>query len=603
MARQRGSQFSTTIGSTTVIGNSGGGSGTTQMTIQDEGTDISTTCDTINFVGADVRALSGSSSNIVLVYVPPPTFASHYNTSDGTTNGNVSDDLSRFTTRIGTPTSEGNPFSTNGWAATNQATTLSTDVEIEPADDVTGFSANSSGDATLTVTVYDANGTTSLETMTTSTIYQNGSYGTGNISVEVTNYATDSLRYKAKPTVTVDIDAIFTGLGRDGGRYNVVVTMNTDTSTDGTGPYTFTMTSIFYDTNPNTPSISGTVTIGETSGQVQTKHLSGIEYYIGGSQFTVNVNDIDNLNRNTARTSNNLTLQSVGYGLSSLGQSPFGSGSSNFTGWTNAYNNTGTDYEKTNWAISGTVRYRGTGALARAFPRDAWANGSTISSSTSNILVDTHGVTSEDLIENFDDENRRQTSDWNTGNTAGNWNSTTALVSGEAIVIGGQLMCPSVATLTTGGVQTNWSSFKPDLNGTNPDYTGFGAPASYYRTIVDTSGDSRSSFTLNFTGTFVSNATNDLANQNLKIFISRIASSNGGNTGYNNSDLLEVHGSAYNFATFDDGVTDGKIRENSSSGNNVNCTFGGLVCEDGFFMHIQIANTAIKITRVEVTFF
>ena len=67
MARQRGSQFSSTVGSTTVIGNSSGG-GTTQMTIQDEGVNISTVVDTINFIGADVRALAGGSSNIVLVY-------------------------------------------------------------------------------------------------------------------------------------------------------------------------------------------------------------------------------------------------------------------------------------------------------------------------------------------------------------------------------------------------------------------------------------------------------------------------------------------------------------------------------------------------------
>ena len=602
MARQRGSQFSSTVGSTTVIGNSSGG-GTTQMTIQDEGVNISTVVDTINFIGADVRALAGGSSNIVLVYIPPPTFASHYNTTDGTTTGTVSDGLTRFTTRISTPTSEGNPFKTNGWAGTNQATTRLTSVTIAPAQDVTGFSANSGGDAKITVTVFDADGTTSIATHTTGTIYQNGSYGAGNIQVNVTNYAVDSLRFKAKPTVVVDINSIFTSLSRQGGRYNVRVSMTTDTATDGSGPYTFTMTSIFFDTNPNTPSISGAVTIGETSGQVQTKHLSGIEYYIGGSQFTIDVQDVNNLNRNTARTTNNLNISSLGYNLPGLGQSPFGSGASNFSNWTNAFDNVGTDYQKTNWAITGTVRYRGSTARVSAFPRDTWASGSTVNSSTSSILVDTFGTTSTNTLENFDDENRRQTSNFNTGNTAGNWTSTNALVGGEAIVIGGQLMCPSVATLTTGGVQTNWSTFAPTAGGANPNYTGFGAPVSYYRSIVDTSGDSRSSFSITFTGTFVSNATTDLANQHLKIFISRIASSNGGNTGYNNTNLLLVHGAQYNFATFNDGVTDGHIREGSSSGNTVNCTFGGLVCEDGFFIHIQIANTAIKLSSFEVTFF
>ena len=603
MGRQRGSQFSSTIGATTVIGTSGGG-GTTQMTIQDEGTNISTTCNTINFIGADVRALAGGSSNIVLVYIPPPTFASHYNTTDGTTTGTVTDGLTRFTTRISTPTSEGSPFKTNGWAGSNQATTRASTVTIAPNQDVTGFSANSGGTAKLTITVFDADGTTSLETHTTGVIFQNGSYGSGNIAVTVTNYASDSLRFKAKPTVVVDIAQIFTGLGRQGGRFNIRVSMTTDNATDGTGPYTFTQTSIFLDTNPNTPSISGTVTIGETGGQVQTKHLSGIEYYILNSQFTVAVENIDNLNRNTARTSANLNLNTVGYSLPTLAHSPFGTGSGFFSNWTNAFDNTGADYQKTNWAITGSnVRYRGATAKVNAFPRDPWASGGTVSSSNAKILVDTFGTTSTNTVENFDDENRRQTSNFNTGNTSGNWTSTNSLSAGEAMVIGGQLLCPSVATLTTGGVQTDWSTYLPNSGGANPNYTGLGAPASFYRSIVDTAGTSRSSFTIVFTGTFVSNATNDLANQHLKIFISRIASSNGGNTGYNNTNLLEVHGATYNFATFNDGVSDGKIREASSSGNTVNCTFGGLVCEDGFFIHIQIANTTIKLSSFEVTFF
>ena len=107
---------------------------------------------------------------------------------------------------------------------------------------------------------------------------------------------------------------------------------------------------------------------------------------------------------------------------------------------------------------------------------------------------------------------------------------------------------------------------------------------------------------MSITGSFVANATSDLANQFLKIFVRRRASANGGQTGVS-ADPLLIHGTNYNFATFNDGVTDGHIREASSSGGTVNCTFGGLTCENGFFMEIQIANTAIKLERVSVTFF
>ena len=579
-------------------GGGGGGSGT--ITVQDEGSEISSSVQTLNFVGADVQVLG--SGSLVSIYVPPPTFASHFNTNDGTTTGTVSENISRTTTRISTPTSEGTPFYTGGWAATNKPTTLSTSATFTTGGDVTGFSGDVSGDATITVTVYGGSGgTTSLETHTTSTIYQDGSYGSGNITITISNYATDTTRYKASVSVTVALTSI-SDLS-DGGRYNVVISMTTDTTTDDGTTYTYTQDGVFIDTNPSTPSISGTTTITETSGSVSTKHLSGVEYYIAGSQFSVDVTNIDNLNRNTARTSANLSVDFSNYHISDVSQSPFGSGSSFFSGWTNAFDNTGTDYSRTTFSInSGNFRYRGTGANVQSRPTDAWGDGSYVSSSNASILIDTHGTTSTDLVENFDDENRRQDSGFNSGATGGNWTSTDTLTSGEAMVIGGQLIVPSAATLTSGSANADWSSYSPTSGGSNPDYSSLTAPVNYYRTIVDSVGSSRAGFTIVFSGSFVSNATTDLANEDLQIFISRIASTTGGKTGATNPDFLEIHGSVYNFSTFDDGTTDGYIRESSSSGNTVNCTFGGFDCQDGFYMHIRINDDAIKISSLTVSF-
>jgi hypothetical protein len=578
--------------------NIGGGGSGSSLEIQDEGVTIDLNVTTINFIGADVQALSGG-SGIVSVYVPTPTFASHYNTSDGTTTGTVGESISRTTTRISTPTSEGNPFSTGGTAGTNAATTLSTTVTFSTGGDVTGFGGNSK----FAVTVFDADGTTPLEAKTTSSITGNGSYGSGNIAITITNYAADTTRFKARPSIVVDAGAILTAASRQGGRYNVTIVMTTDTATDGTGPYTYTQTAVFIDTNPNTPSISGTTTIAETGGSVQTKHLSGIEYYISGSAFTLAVTGINNLNRNTARTSNNLNVSASNYGISTLNQSPFGSGSSRFSGWTNAFDNTGASYSNPAFSISSSnYRFRGTNASASAFPRDPWATGSTVTSSNTSILIDTYGTTSTDLAENFDDENRRQTSSYNSGSSTGNWTSTNSLSAGEALVLGGQLLVPNQATLTSGASNANFSSFSPTAGGSNPNYSALGATVSYFRTIVDSTGLNRASFTVVFTGTFVSNATTDLVNQNLKIFIRRRASAGGGGSGTSANALL-MHGAAYNFAAFDDGASNGQIRESSSSGNTVNCTFGGFSCENGVFMEIQIANTAIKISSLTFTFF
>ena len=576
------------------------GGGGSALTVQDEGVTVDSNVRIINFIGADVEAMSGGAGT-VSVYIPPPSFASHFNTTDGTTTGTVSESISRTTAFISTPTSEGNPFKTGSWAGSNQPATLSTTVTFTTGGEVTGFGAGSS----LTVTVYDADGTSVLETKTTSEITANGSYGSGNIAITISDYAADTTRFKATPSITVAINTILTAAGLEGGRYHVLISMTTSPATDGSGPYTYTQPSVFIDANPNTPSLS-TVAITETGGSVLTKHLSGVEYYILNSAFTASVGDIDNLNRNTARTSANIQLVFDNYGISTLSQSPLsgGAGNADFTGWTSAYNNANTSYSNDAATISSTsFRYRGTGARLEVRARDPWANSSYVNSSTASILIDTYTTTSTDLVEDFDDENRRQTSSYNGGNTAGNWTSTTSLSSGEAQVIGGQLIIPSAGTLSSGSANANWSSYSPTSGGANPNYSALSANSNYYRTIVDSSGSSRAGFTMTLTGNFVTNATADLAASLLQIFISKRASDvPGAQTGPTNTNLLHVHGAQYNFATFDDGVTNGQIRTGSSSGGTVTCTFGGFNCQTGFFMNILIADVRIKLDRVSVAF-
>ena len=128
-------------------------------------------------------------------------------------------------------------------------------------------------------------------------------------------------------------------------------------------------------------------------------------------------------------------------------------------------------------------------------------------------------------------------------------------------------------------------------------------PVDYYRSFPDT-GASRSSFEIVFTGTFASgDALSDLTGGNLELTFYKI---NGlGNTGAppGNTTPLFAHGAGYNFATFDDGVTDGQIREGSSAGNTINCTFGGFNMQDGIFCHVSILNSGTQIDSMSVTFF
>lgn len=579
----------------------GGGGGTIE--VRDEGVSIGT-FSIINFVGANVQAFG--MSGVANVYIPPPIFDSHWNTADGS-NGDqsVTESISRTSAHIPAPSGgEGFPFKTGGWAGANQPATLGTSVTNTTPSTTTGFG----GDSTMTVVVYDADGVSVLDSYTTAAITGDAVHTSPStrIVVTITSYGVDAFRFKAHASVAVNMAGVFSDNSLDGGRYHVAVTHTPDSTTDGTGPYTYTQSDVFLDTNPTTPSISGLVTVGETSGSVLTKHLSGIEYYILGSQFTAAVAGIDQLNRNTSRTTLNLTLTGTEYGLATLNHSPFGTGAANFTGWTNFQNVDGVSYQITNWSITtASYRYVGPSANISSFPRDPWASGGTVPSTNTALLIDTYLTTSTNLIENFDDEARRQDSGYNSGTTPGNWVSTATLLAGEALVFGGQMMVPNTSTYLDGSGTPNadWSSYAPTIGGANPNYSGLGAPVSHYRTIVDVPGtDNRASFTIVFTGTFVADAYTDLAAGNLEIYIRRRASSNGGNTGPAAPPLL-LHGALYNNGTFDDGVTDGHIRESAAPGNIVPATFGGYTCETGFFIEVKIINPAIKIDRYEVTFF
>jgi len=691
----------------------GGGGGSFNLKIQDEGSDVQTNVHTINFVGADVSAQAGA-SGIAVVYIPPPTFASHFNTTDGTTTGTVGESFAggaRTNAFISAPDTEGNPFETGGWAGTNNKSSVDvTTVTFAPIGFITAMQ-----NSTFLIVVTDGDGT-AMESYTTPSITGNviNTSASGDIVVTVSNYQADTTKFKATLSIQINAGDILTTAGFEGGRYQTTVTQ---TVQDGTGPYIYTQSSVFYDTNPSTPSINGTATIVETSGFVQSKHISGIEYYILNSDFTVSVADIDNLNQNTARTSGNLRITGTEYGISTIDHSPIsgGTGASNFTGWTTNYNVQNVSYENTSASISNTnYRYRDTSANISALPKDTWNNGGTVNSGNASILIDTYTTASTNLAEIFDSENRRQLSDYTTSwtstdslstvtnatckieiidnaqvvagdtitlvdssgtnriltantnfnigasasdtatnifnsintnfglqftasidiytntivnisqDTSGptgnqtNTSSRTAAItvtsfeegSNDALVMGGQLLIPNRATLfngsSDGSLASNWSSFSPSTAGANPDYSTLGLPSSFFRTFTDTSGLSRSSMQMTFTGDFVSNATTDLTNGNLRVFVRKIASPTGGALVGKTIVPMRLHGGTFGSdGPFDQGKTVGGsyIREGSSSGNTVNATFGTFPCEGGIYIEIMIYNNTIKIDRIDVTFF
>lgn len=516
---------------------------------------------------------------------PPPSYRSHWNTADGN-NGSqtVSTSVSPTTTaRISTPNGgEGNPFKVGGRDGTNATVTIDKTLSFTTSQATTGFG----GDSTMVIEIYDVD--TLIDSFTTPAITQNNTLlsPSNAITVEVTQYGVDdALKYKAK--VKVDIDV--TSLLPNGGFFHAEITHITDSTSDGGVSYPFTQTEIFLDTNPTTPTI-GALSFLESVPVF--KYLSGIKYYDTNSSWRIILSAINDLNANSIRTSSNVSISSSGYNLPNLNHSPFGNGSANFSNWTNADNNTNVTYDKNNWAITYTnKRYILTNASVSALARDPWNNSPTLTDSGHLVLIDTYGITAQDLSEFFDDENRRQDNTFNGGATTGNWDSTIALTNGQALVQNGKLMIPTSASYT------NWSVFKPTGN---PDYTGFSSSANYYRTFVDGSGLNQPNFIMIFSGTFVVNATSDLSNSLIEVFIRRINSPNG-DFGVTANPIV-LHGIEYNGVLFDDGVTNGHIRLGSSNGNTIQGTFGGRACKNGVYFHIRINDTSIKIDSVSITF-
>jgi hypothetical protein len=578
------------------------------VAVYDEGLLVMNSVKQIDFIGADVTAVDSGTPNRVQIFVPPPAYLSHWNKADGS-NGNqaVTESISRTTVRIATPSGgEGVPFKVSGWDFTNHPATLSGVAIFTTPASTTGFG----GDSTATVDVFDANGIAILESYTTPPLVGNNVHSSLStfITVAIAAYGADALRFRAKMTVTVDIDSILAAVGLVGGRYHVRVTHTCDSATDGTF-HVYAQSDVFYDTNPTTPQVTGVVTIVETGGSIVTKHLSGLEYYTTNSAFTAGALGIDDLNEDSIRVNSNLVWDGTEYGLPALSHSPFGTGAASFAGWTNLNNVTNVSYSLPTWAINQpSYRYIGPTANVVVTPQDPWGAGVAQVTADATVLIDTCAVTSTALHEDFDDEARREDPASFPG--VGTWVSTATLIAGQAQVFNGRLIVPSSSTyVRSDGPATpnaDWTLYKPDLGGANPDYSALVAPVDYGRRFTQAPG-LIPSFTIVFSGTFAAgSALADLVAGNLEVYAYRIAAPGAGHFGAPPGNIwpLRVHES-YNGAIWDDGLTvlGSGIREGSSAGNTINCTFGaGMPASVGFYCWVRVLNALTQLDSMTVTF-
>jgi hypothetical protein len=450
----------------------------------------------------------------------PCPYPSHYNTTDGTTNGIILNTAvsNRYVAVPGA-------FNTGGWDdnLTHPCTHINT-IHYN-TQEVVLFETQSSD---FEVTVYDANGKTVIAYNIINTINGNTTSTNQGITIDIQNYAASSDKWEGNINVSVDLTQIVPNSGR------ITVELRHLDVTTHTKTQEF-----FYDSEPNTAVLSG-VTIQETTASRITNYLSGVQFYSLQSPFTIDINDIDYLNGNSYPLVQ-VEVHGDDFGLPQLNLH-----GANLTGWVQDWDDIDDSYNNTNWQITAVNFCHNGDASTQANTVD-WGDGALVDSNHQNILINTWSQQSDELSEYFHDEVYRKLSDKTTA-----WDSTQDLRTYDhtdhAQVICGVLQIPD----------TDYTTYNPL---TNPDYSGYSGKE-YYRSFTDNTSSVRGSAWLDIQGFTL----DDLIHNRIEMWFfipGRWASE------------CYVHTPAvYNFGTFNG--DDDPIRVNDSTTNNIHISFGTL---------------------------
>jgi len=465
-------------------GPGGGGGGT--LSILDEGVVVNAATDTLNFIGVDVLAQQdGTMPNQVNVYIPPPSYPSHFDTNDGIGDARLSN-ISTTNRYISSPTVEGTPFNIGSWNGGDVRPTIrNASIGYSNPSDflIEDLTTN------IIVDVLDADGVTVKATNSALNISGNSDNTTDGIRIQITSFGASAVKYKAKAIFTLDMNTIMPTAGR----FSIRITHQN--STDGT--YVFTQNNIFYDNDDTTAVISG-MTIAENAGNVVVREISGVESYTTGSRFEVDIADIDNIN-NYSYVNYQIQSTAVNYGLPTINIFE-----TDITSWTSVYNAIDLTYSKNDWAISANnFCYRGN-AHGTSRVQD-WGIVGTINSPDVNISVNTLNDDANRVYTNFNVETLRLESDYVTP-----WDNSLDL----SIADGGNGLQYLCSRLTY--PQLNFQTTNPNP-GTQPDYSALTGRRYWYRTMWHT-GISHSNGLFAMTDTNITEA--DLTNDDFTLRVS-----------------------------------------------------------------------------------
>ncbi|RLC79108.1 MAG: hypothetical protein DRJ03_24075, partial [Chloroflexi bacterium] len=273
----------------------------------------------------------------------------------------------------------------------------------------------------------------------------------------------DASKFKARIRVDVNIDAILP----NSGRFSIRIVHNT-----GAG-FTFTQGPMFYDTEPNVADLDGTTTIAETGGLVIVRQVSGVYYYTDGSQFTVDIDEIDFLNGDSYPQNQQMQVDGSDYGLPLLNNLH----STDFTGWINAWDDADDTYQKTDWAITALSNFCSIDPAAVVTPTIYdWGVADTQNSAGAAIAVNTYVPNATRIYDDFRLEEAgvevgavRLESDLITP-----WDATQDLNAYDDN-LGLQYQCSRLLY-----PQTNFGGYSPN-SGTQPNYLASAGARTWYR--------------------------------------------------------------------------------------------------------------------------
>jgi len=423
-------------------GKKGSGGSGGSIPIYDEGVLVNSSPSGINFIGADVLANNGT-GGIVNVFVPPPQFVSHFNTTDGSSPALV---VPPTTFNRYVPNSLGD-FELGDWVTPSVHSTVTGNSTIYSCG---SFSILDNTSTTLTVRV--KNGLGAIIRQHSITISGNYDATVNDIRIRLYNFNTDFTKYKAQLEVTINLSVIFPIAGR----FSIEAEHN-----DGSdGIFTFIHSNIYYDRNVNLITISG-VSINENTPFI--KKISGISFYNLNSTFSVNIADIDNINNASYPTDYQVEVNGNDYNLPLLTLA-----GNALTNWTPNYNNINSSYSKLDWTIVNPNFFSlNNNAKINARGKD-WVFTAPVTSVGNAIAINTMQDTATDNFEDFVSETYRLNSSFSA------WNSFEHLNTYDGgnglMILNTRLMYP----------QGNYTIYNPEPM-LQPNYVSLTGPKTYLR--------------------------------------------------------------------------------------------------------------------------